>query len=65
MYSEDNFVYLINNGLAAYAGYEILAPTMKETILVSTAAGATGHLLCQLLKKKGHKVIGLSSPHKL
>lgn len=36
-----------------------------ENVVVSTASGATGLLLCQLLKKKGIKVIGLTSNHKM
>jgi NADPH-dependent curcumin reductase CurA len=33
-------------------------------VVVSTASGATGLLLCQLLKMKKCKVIGLTSAHK-
>lgn len=46
MYGSGNFLYLINNGLAAYAGYEILSPKPSDTTVVSTAAGATGLLFC-------------------
>lgn len=65
MYGEYEFCYLINNGLAAYAGYEIMKPKEGDTIVVSTASGATGLLLCQLLKHKKFKVIGLTSVHKI
>lgn len=65
MYGMPTFLYLINNGLAAYAGYEIMQPKQTDTVVVSTASGATGILLCQLLKKKGVRVVGLTSAHKI
>lgn len=64
MYGEAEFLYLINNGLAAFAGYEIMGPKEGDTVVVSTASGATGILLCQLLHKKGAKVLALTSAHK-
>lgn len=65
MYGIKEFLYLINNGLAAYAGYQIMKPQEGERVVVSTASGATGLLLCQLLKKKRVKVIGLTSINKI
>lgn len=41
-----------------------MSPKSGENVIVSTASGATGLLLCQLLRKKGVKVIGLTSTHK-
>ena len=35
-----------------------------ENVVVSTAAGATGLLLCHLLKQKRANVIALTSPQK-
>ena len=63
-YGPYTFIYIINNGLAAYAGYEILCPKEGENIVVSTAAGATGLLLCHLLKKKKANIIAISSKNK-
>ena len=66
MYGPEKFLYYINNGLAAYAGYEILNPEIGETFIVSTASGATGLILCELLKKKKKsKIIGLTSERKI
>jgi NADPH-dependent curcumin reductase CurA len=58
------FMYLINNGLASFQGFEILEVTKGETVVVSTAAGATGLLICHLLKKKGAKIVAICSSHK-
>lgn len=33
------------------------------TVVVSAAAGGVGHILCQLLVKRGARVIGTASPH--
>jgi len=39
----------LNNGLAAYYGIEdICQPKTGETVVISTAAGATGLIACQL-----------------
>ena len=35
-----------------------------ENVVVSIAAGATGLLLCHLLKKKGANIVALTSPQK-
>lgn len=59
-----NFIYLINNGLAAFAGLEILDAKKGEKVVVSTAAGATGLLLCHLLKKRGVEIVAVSSGEK-
>lgn len=63
-YGPSRYLYLINNGLAAYQGYEILEVQVGETVVVSTAAGATGLLLCHLLKRKGAKILALCSSSK-
>ncbi|KAL4496155.1 hypothetical protein ABPG72_012892 [Tetrahymena utriculariae] len=56
-----DYLYLVNNGMAAYMGcIEVCKPKAGQTILVSTAAGATGLLVCQLAKQKGCKVIGIT-----
>ncbi|CAG9315428.1 YFMJ_1 [Blepharisma stoltei] len=48
-------------GLTAYFTVNELAkPKQGETMLVSTAAGAVGSLICQMGKMKGCKVIGLT-----
>jgi NADPH-dependent curcumin reductase CurA len=64
MYGPYHFIYLINNGLAAYQGYEILNVQPNENILISTASGATGLLLVHLVKKKGGKIVALCSEEK-
>lgn len=46
-------------GLAAYASlYEIGKPKKGETLYVSAAAGAVGHVVGQLAKREGLRVIG-------
>ncbi|PNY23065.1 Menadione-induced protein-4 [Tolypocladium capitatum] len=46
-------------GLAAYASfYEIGKPKKGETFYVSAAAGAVGHVVGQLAKREGLRVIG-------
>lgn len=65
MYGPFHFLYYINNGLAAFAGLEILSPSKGETVIVSTAAGATGLIMCLLLRERGCRVIGLTSEHKV
>lgn len=48
-------------GLTAYFGLlEIGRPKEGETVLVSTAAGAVGSLVCQIAKIKGCKVVGIT-----
>jgi NADPH-dependent curcumin reductase CurA len=65
-FEPEEFVYLMNNGLAAYGGVSIMdGLSAGDTVVVSTAAGATGLLVLQILKQKGVKVIGLSSDNKL
>lgn len=59
-----NFIYLINNGLAAFAGLKILDAKKGEKVVVSTAAGATGLLLCHLLRKRGVDIVAISSGEK-
>lgn len=39
--------------------------TKDDTVVVSTAAGATGLIVLQILKHRGIKAIGLTSPNKL
>ena len=49
-------------GLTAYFGIERFArPSSGELIVVSSAAGAVGTVVCQLAKRRGCKVIGLTS----
>eukprot|EP00039_Didymoeca_costata_P021684 m.2764 g.2764 ORF g.2764 m.2764 type:complete len:218 (+) comp2585_c0_seq1:118-771(+) len=49
-------------GLTAYFGIERFAkPKKGDTIVVSSAAGAVGTVVCQLAKRRGCKVIGLTS----
>lgn len=50
--------------MAAYEGLDILQPKKGETVVVSTAAGATGLLLCHLLKKRESKIVAMSSKEK-
>jgi NADPH-dependent curcumin reductase CurA len=66
-YGADKFLYLINNGLAAFAGVSFIKEKAKptDTVVVSTAAGATGLLVCHLLLKTGIKVIALTSQKKM
>lgn len=54
-FSPLNYLNLVNNGMAAYQGlYQICEPKQGETVLVSTAAGATGLFVVQLAKLKGN-----------
>jgi NADPH-dependent curcumin reductase CurA len=39
-----NYLTIVNNGMAAYFGIDICKLKKGETIVVSTAAGATGLL---------------------
>lgn len=49
------------NGLTAYFGLkEVGQPKAGETVVVSSAAGATGSLVCRLGKIWGCKVIGIA-----
>jgi NADPH-dependent curcumin reductase CurA len=48
-------------GLTAYFGLrEVGRPKAGETVLVSAAAGATGHIVGQLAKLQGARVVGIS-----
>ena len=48
------------NGLTAYFGLlEIGKPKEGETVMISAAAGSVGHLVGQIAKIKGCKVIGV------
>lgn len=52
----------MNNGLAAYGGIDVMEGLKEgDTVVVSTAAGATGLLALQLLKYRKVKAIGLTS----
>ena len=42
-------LYIINNGLVAYAGVSLINPKPNENVVVSTAAGATGLLVSFLV----------------
>ncbi len=46
--------------MAAYFGVDICSPKEGETVVVSTAAGATGLLACQIAKLKKCRVIGIT-----
>ena len=49
-----------STGLVAYAGlYHFVKPKRGETILISAASGAVGHLLGQLAKREGMNVLGI------
>lgn len=49
------------NGFTAYQGLvNICKPKKGETVVVSTAAGATGIFVCQFAKKLGCRVVGLT-----
>jgi NADPH-dependent curcumin reductase CurA len=61
-FTPEEFVYLMNNGLAAYGGIDVMTGIKAgDTVVVSTAAGATGLLVLQLLKYRGINAIGLTS----
>ena len=50
-----------STSLTAYVGLkEIGKPKKGETVLVSTAAGATGIMVCQLAKAWGMNVVGMA-----
>ena len=54
-----------STSLTAYVGLkEIGKPKKGETVLVSTAAGATGIMVCQLAKAWGMNVVGMASAAK-
>jgi NADPH-dependent curcumin reductase CurA len=49
------------NGLTAYFGLlEVGAPKTGETVLVSAASGSVGHLVGQIAKVKGCRVVGVT-----
>ena len=49
------------NGLTSYFGLlEVGKPQPGNTVLVSTAAGAVGSLVCQIAKIKGCRVVGIA-----
>src|SRR6267154_186808 len=48
------------NGLTAFFGMEIAAPKKGETLVVSTAAGATGSIVGQIGKIHGCRVVGIA-----
>ena len=49
------------NGLTAYFGLlEVGAPQPGETVMVSAAAGSVGHLVGQMAKLKGCRVVGVT-----
>ncbi len=49
------------NGLTAYFGLlEVGAPQPDETVMVSAAAGSVGHLVGQIGKLKGCRVVGVT-----
>ena len=49
------------NGLTAYFGLlEVGEPKVSETVMVSAAAGSVGHMVGQIAKIKGCRVIGIS-----
>ncbi len=48
------------NGLTAYFGLlEVGQPKPGETVMVSAAAGSVGHLVGQIAKRKGARVVGV------
>lgn len=49
------------NGLTAYFGLlDVGKPQPGETVVVSGAAGSVGHLVCQLAKNVGCRVVGIA-----
>lgn len=49
------------NGLTAYFGLlEVGQPKPGETVLVSAAAGSVGHIVAQLAKSRGCRVVGVA-----
>ena len=57
-----NFLSILGiTGLTAYFGFlDICEPKEGETLVVSTAAGAVGSIVCQLGKIKGCRVVGIA-----
>lgn len=54
-----------NTGLVAYASlYHYIKPKRGETLLISAASGAVGHILGQLAKREGMKVLGIAGSEK-
>ena len=50
------------NGLTAYFGLlEVGRPAADETVVVSAAAGSVGHIVGQIAKLKGCRVVGVTS----
>ena len=48
------------NGLTAYFGlFNVGQPESGETVMVSAAAGSVGHMVGQMAKIKGSKVVGV------
>lgn len=47
-------------GATAYCGFNLCEPKSGEVVLVSSAAGAVGHVVGQLAKLKGCTVIGIA-----
>jgi NADPH-dependent curcumin reductase CurA len=48
------------NGLTAYFGlFEVGRPAPGETVMVSAAAGSVGHLVGQMAKIRGNRVVGV------
>ena len=66
MFGPNEFLYIINNGAVAYDGIvNTIRPQPGQTVVISTAAGATGLLACHLALKAKAKVIGLTSRKKI
>lgn len=56
----------MNNGLAAFGGIDVMTGLKTgDTVVVSTAAGATGLIVLQLLQSRRVNVIGLTSKNKM